>query len=77
MCLAIPGKLVSINEDSKDLFREGTVSFDGIKQKVNLSLLPEAKVGDFILVHVGVAIGVVDADEAEKTLSYLKRMGEA
>ena len=76
MCLAIPGKLLSINVELDEVFRQGKVSFGGILKDVNLSMLPEAKVGDFVLVHVGVAISIVDEEEARQTFEYLRQMGE-
>jgi hydrogenase expression/formation protein HypC len=76
MCLAIPGKLEEITQALDDTFRFGRVSFGGIMKAVNLSMVPEAKVGDYVLVHVGVAIGIVDEDEAKKTFEYIKQIGE-
>ncbi|HVZ26978.1 MAG TPA: HypC/HybG/HupF family hydrogenase formation chaperone [Sediminibacterium sp.] len=76
MCLAIPGKILAITEQLDATFRRGRVSFGGITREVNLFMVPEAKVGDFVLVHVGVAIQQVDEAEAEKTFQYLKSMGE-
>ncbi|MBL7742324.1 MAG: HypC/HybG/HupF family hydrogenase formation chaperone [Chitinophagaceae bacterium] len=76
MCLAIPGKLLSVTVQLDDTFRQGKVSFGGIIKEVNLSMVPEANVGDYVLVHVGVAIGRVDEEEAQQTFEYLKRMGE-
>lgn len=76
MCLAIPGKIVSISTQLDETFRSGKVSFGGILKEVNLCMVPEAKTGDYVLVHVGVAISVVDEEEAQKTFSYLKQMGE-
>ncbi|MFN4285734.1 MAG: HypC/HybG/HupF family hydrogenase formation chaperone [Lacibacter sp.] len=76
MCLAIPGKIVSITSRLDDTFRRGKVSFGGILKEVNLSMVPEAKENDYVLVHVGVAISVVDEEEAQKTFEYLKLMGE-
>lgn len=76
MCLAIPGQIKSIPETPDEVFRLAKVSFGGITKDVNLSMLPEAKVGDFVLVHVGLAIGIVDEEEARKTFSYLKQVGE-
>ena len=60
MCLAIPGKIEAITAALDDVFRIGKVSFEGIKKEVNLALVPEAQVGDYVLVHVGAAISVVD-----------------
>lgn len=77
MCLAIPGKIISINTVSEDqIFRNGKVSFGGISKEVNLSMVPEAVIGDYVLVHVGVAISRIDEDEAQKTFEYLHLMGE-
>lgn len=76
MCLAIPGKLLSITAELDETFRKGKVSFGGITKEVNLSMVPEAKLGDYVLVHVGVAIGIVDEEEAQQTFEYLRQMGE-
>ncbi len=76
MCLAIPGKLLSITSQLDETFRQGKVSFGGITKEVNLSMVPDAQVGDYVLVHVGVAIGRVDEAEAKITFEYLKQMGE-
>jgi len=76
MCLAIPGKLLSISGQLDETFRQGKVSFGGIIKEVNLSMVPNAQVGDYVLVHVGVAIGKIDEKEARQTFEYLKLMGE-
>ena len=76
MCLAIPGKLLSISGQRDETFRQGKVSFGGITKEVNLSMVPDAQVGDYVLVHVGVAISKVDEEEAHKTFEYLKQIGE-
>ena len=76
MCLAIPGKLLAITAQLDETFRTGRVSFGGIQKEVNLYMVPEAKVDDYVLVHVGVAISVVDEEEAKLTFKYLKDMGE-
>jgi hydrogenase expression/formation protein HypC len=75
MCLAVPGKVLEIVGDDP-LLRAAKVSFAGVIKLVSLTCTPEARVGDFVLVHVGVAISVVDAREAEATFAYLKAMGE-
>ena len=75
MCLAVPGKVLEIVGDDP-LLRAAKVSFAGVIKLVSLTCTPEARVGDFVLVHVGVAISVVDAKEAEETFAYLKAMGE-
>lgn len=71
MCLSIPGKLTAITAQLDDTFRIGKVSFGGILREVNLSMVPEAVVGDYVLVHVGVAIGIIDEAEAHRTMEYL------
>jgi hydrogenase expression/formation protein HypC len=77
MCLAIPGKIVSITSTSEDkIFRNGKVSFGGIIKEINLSMVPEAAIGDYVLVHVGVAISTIDEEEAQKTFEFLHAMGE-
>lgn len=72
MCLAIPGKIISIEEPGEAVFKIGKVSFGGIVKKINLELVDEAKVGDYVLVHVGVAVSIVDEEEAQKTLDFLQ-----
>jgi hydrogenase expression/formation protein HypC len=76
MCLAIPGKIISITNQLDETFRFGKVSFGGITKEVNLCMVPEANINDYVLVHVGVAISIVDEEEAQKVFSYLKDMGE-
>ena len=76
MCLAIPGKIVALTADADPAFRSGKVSFGGITREVNLSLVPDAQPGDYVLVHVGAAISVVDEAEANLTLEYLRQIGE-
>lgn len=73
MCLSIPGKLVAITAQLDDTFRIGKVSFGGIHREVNLSMVPEAQVDDYVLVHVGVAIAKIDEEEAHKTMTYLMK----
>lgn len=75
MCLAVPGKLVSI-EGSDPTFRTGKVNFGGIVKDVNLSYVSDAKTGDYVLVHVGFALTIVDEEEATKVFTYLKEMDE-
>lgn len=74
MCLAVPGKILSIAES--EALRSGTVNFAGITKQVNLSFVPEARVNDYVMVHVGFAISVVEESEAQRTLDYLREMGE-
>jgi hydrogenase expression/formation protein HypC len=76
MCLSIPGQLIEITSTLDETFRLGRVSFDGIIKEVSLTLVPEAKVGNYVLVHVGAAISLIDEDEAKKTFDLLKQLGE-
>lgn len=77
MCLAIPGKIETITHDAADsLSRKGKVNFGGILKEISLAYVPEAKVGDYVIVHVGFALGIVQEDEAQKVFEYLKAMGE-
>jgi len=76
MCLAIPGKVLSIEEQTESIFQVGKVSFGGITKNINLSLVPEAKIGDHVLVHVGVAVSVIDEEEAKKTMDFLQGTGD-
>ncbi|HYA61925.1 MAG TPA: HypC/HybG/HupF family hydrogenase formation chaperone [Candidatus Sulfotelmatobacter sp.] len=73
MCLAIPGKVAQIDE--KDGVRCGRVQFGGITRQACLDFVPEVKEGDYVMVHVGFAISVVDKDEAERTYALLESMG--
>ena len=76
MCLAIPGKINSIEEQEDYVFKIGKVSFGGITKKINLGLVPEAKVGDYVLVHVGVAMSIIDEEEAKRTMDFLQGTDE-
>ncbi len=75
MCLAVPGKIISI-EGTDPLLRSGRVDFAGIVKQINLSYVPEARIGDYVLVHVGFAISTIDEAEAHQVFEYLRQMGE-
>jgi hydrogenase expression/formation protein HypC len=75
MCLAVPGKIIELTED-EPLARLGKVDFGGMVKTINLSLVPEAGLGDYVLVHVGVAIGRVDEREALRVFEYLREIGD-
>lgn len=75
MCLAVPGRIISI-EDEGELTRCGRVDFEGVALEINLSCVPEASVGEYVLVHAGVAIGRVDEKVAEQTLALLREFSE-
>ena len=76
MCLAIPGKIKSITFEYDGTVRMANVLFGGITKKASLEMVPDAEVGDYVLVHVGVAISKVDEEEALKSFEYLKEIGE-
>ena len=76
MCLAIPGQLVEITEDPEPSLRRGKVDFSGVRKEISLAFMPEAQAGDYVLVHVGFALNVVDQDEAQKIFEQLRQMGE-
>lgn len=73
MCLAVPGKILSI-EGVDPVLRSGRVDFAGIVKEINLSYVPDARVGDYVIVHVGFAISIVDEDEADRTFEYLRQI---
>ncbi len=73
MCLAIPGKLVE--KADVDGILTGRVQFGGISRQVCLDYLPEAELGDYVLVHVGFAISRIDEEEAQKTYQFLEESG--
>lgn len=74
MCLAIPGKIISTSGEGFE--RTGKVNFGGIIKEVNLAYVPDARVNDYVIVHVGFAINTLDESEAGKVFEYLKEMGE-
>ena len=76
MCLAVPGQIVEIRDADDPLQRSGRVSFGGIIKEVNLAYVPDAAVGDYVIVHVGFAISRVDEAEARQIFEYLKTMDE-
>ncbi|MBI4382587.1 MAG: HypC/HybG/HupF family hydrogenase formation chaperone [Nitrospinae bacterium] len=75
MCLAVPGKILSI-EGQDPLLRSGKVSFGGTLKNVFLAYVPEARVGDYVLVHVGFAISVLVPEEADRIFRYLAEIEE-
>ena len=75
MCLAVPGKVTEILEGPPEM-RMGKVSFGGILKEVCLAYLPEVKVGDYVLVHVGFALSRIDEEEAREVFRLLEEIGE-
>jgi hydrogenase expression/formation protein HypC len=76
MCLAVPGKIIEISNDDSVLMKTGKVSFGGILKEVNLAYVPEAVVGEYVIVHAGFAISTLDEKEAMQVFEYLKQIGE-
>ncbi len=76
MCLAVPGKIVEIHEDPDPTLRRAKVDFAGTRKEISLAFTPEAAAGDYVLVHVGFALNVVDEEEAHKIFEHLQQMGE-
>jgi hydrogenase expression/formation protein HypC len=74
MCLAVPGKVLTV-EEGDAAFRSGSVDFCGVRRTVNLAFTPEVRPGDFVLVHVGFALTRVDEEEAARTFQYLAEIG--
>lgn len=73
MCLAVPGRVIAINREA-EFGSSGLIEFDGVRLTVNLVFVPEVKVGDYVIVHVGFAISCLNEVEAAKTLAYLKEL---
>lgn len=75
MCLAIPGRITEITQEDPPM-RMGKVDFGGIRKEINLSYVPEAVLGDYVIVHVGFAISRLEEREAKRVFEYLKEMEE-
>ena len=74
MCLGVPGKVLGRDEQNRDL---GRVEFNGIKRQVNLSLVPDATPGDYVIVHAGFAISLLEESEAQATIAMFESHHEA
>jgi hydrogenase expression/formation protein HypC len=72
MCLALPARVITLLDDA-----QAQIDLGGVRRTVSLALVPQARVGDYVIVHVGYAIGLVDADEAERTLALFAGMASA
>ncbi|NOT01887.1 MAG: HypC/HybG/HupF family hydrogenase formation chaperone [Phycisphaerales bacterium] len=75
MCLAIPGRILDVRDD-EPILRNGRVDFGGIIKQVSLACVPEARVGQYVLVHAGLAINIVDETEAQRVFDYIETIGE-
>jgi len=75
MCLAIPGKIIDVEGDDP-VTRIGTVDFGGVRKIVNLSFVPDAGSGDYVLVHAGFALNTIDENEAKRVFEYLEDIND-
>ena len=75
MCLAIPGRVLSISGGDQ-MMRMARVDFGGVVKEINLAFAPDARLGDYVLVHVGFAIAVIDEAEAKRVFEHLEEIGE-
>jgi hydrogenase expression/formation protein HypC len=75
MCLAVPGKIVSIDETNAEL-KMAKVNFGGVMKDICIQWLPDIQIGDYILAHVGFALNKIDQKDAEETIEILKQMGD-
>ncbi len=74
MCLAVPGRILEVEQQADN--RLGTIQFGGVTRRAYLDFVPEANVGDYVIVHVGFAISRVDAEEARRTWDLLRQMDQ-
>lgn len=77
MCLAIPGQIISLSNDADPLMRKGHVNFSGISKEISLACLPEAKINDYVIVHAGFALSVVDEQEALASLQAFQDLADS
>jgi len=75
MCLAVPGRIISLSNEADPLIRKGRIDFSGITREISLAYVPEAKVDDYVIVHAGFALSVLDEEEARTTLQVFQALG--
>jgi hydrogenase expression/formation protein HypC len=73
MCLAVPGKIIEISGEDP-MLRSGKIDFGGIFKEASLAYVPEAVIGNYVIVHAGFALSILDEEEAKKTLEYLSEI---
>jgi hydrogenase expression/formation protein HypC len=73
MCLAVPGKIISISGDNP-IERTGKVDFGGVAKEISLAYVPEAKIGDYVIVHVGFALSTLDEEEAQEVFKTINEL---
>ncbi|MDO9047303.1 MAG: HypC/HybG/HupF family hydrogenase formation chaperone [Methylobacter sp.] len=76
MCLAIPGQIISLSDHSDSLARTGRVNFSGISKDVSLAYVPEAKINDYVIVHAGFALSILDEAEAQASLQAFRDLAD-
>ena len=76
MCLAVPGKVLSVRQETDSPLLFGKVDFAGVRKDICLAYTPEVKPGDYVLVHVGFALSIVDEEEAKRIFEHLQAMEE-
>jgi hydrogenase expression/formation protein HypC len=76
MCLAVPGKVISIDDNNPNGPKMAKCDFAGVVQNICIDWLPEIKVGEYVMVHVGFALNKIDEEDAEETIRLLRQMGE-
>lgn len=75
MCLAVPGKIISIDDNNPEL-KMAKVNFAGVSKEICIQWIDDPKVGEYVLAHVGFALSKIDEDDAEETIRLLKEMGD-
>jgi hydrogenase expression/formation protein HypC len=76
MCLAVPGQIISLSNDSDPLARTGRVSFSGINKDISLAYVPDAKLNDYVIVHAGFALSILDEANALSSLQAFNDLAE-
>ncbi|MEQ1528777.1 MAG: HypC/HybG/HupF family hydrogenase formation chaperone [Methylococcaceae bacterium] len=76
MCLAVPGRIISLTNDTDPLARKGQIDFSGITKEISLAYVPEAGINDYVIVHAGFAISLLDEDEAHASLQAFQALNE-
>lgn len=76
MCLAVPAKIISLNFNADELLQTGFVDFSGVQKEISLAYVPEANVGDYVIVHAGFALSILDEDEALASLQAFADLAE-
>lgn len=76
MCLAVPAKILSINATENELLRTGNVDFSGVQKEISLAYVPEAVVNDYVIVHAGFALSVLDEEEALASLQAFQDLAD-